>query len=255
MKSGQPFNYKQIVRQPHGNVERVFPVLWTLPSPGREAHILYSLEGTGCELLASQAFIISNEMVWYWRGWTFIGTFLASNAQFFSWPTIYKELILPWLSRSGAQAKSQDVNRNSQAEELSLKLWDGASSNLEWSSQKCIKKIALSFSFTCWLSWKTFVYNSLEPDTTQQKPAIFKVAQMSVRNPDDPASFRHCVVNDLNGIRIHFVDENSSSNKVLLLLHGFPDLWFGKYNKLNERYYEIKFQKRAIYTHFLFVDA
>ncbi|KAI9287636.1 Alpha/Beta hydrolase protein [Umbelopsis sp. AD052] len=50
---------------------------------------------------------------------------------------------------------------------------------------------------------------------------------MSVMNPDDPASFRHCEVNNLNGIRIHFVDENSSSGKVLLLLHGFPDLWFG----------------------------
>ncbi|KAI8575744.1 hypothetical protein K450DRAFT_260267 [Umbelopsis ramanniana AG] len=50
---------------------------------------------------------------------------------------------------------------------------------------------------------------------------------MSVMNPDDPASFRHCEVDGLNGIRIHFVDENSSSDKVLLLLHGFPELWFG----------------------------
>lgn len=69
-------------------------------------------------------------------------------------------------------------------------------------------------------------------------------------NPDDPASFRHCVVDDLNGIRIHYVDENSSSDKVLLLLHGFPDLWFGKYNKLNERYYEIKLM---MYVHFILI--
>jgi soluble epoxide hydrolase/lipid-phosphate phosphatase len=53
-------------------------------------------------------------------------------------------------------------------------------------------------------------------------------------NPDDPASFRHCIVNDLNDIRIHYIDENSSSPKVLLLLHGFPDLWFGKYMKVND---------------------
>ncbi|GAB5589467.1 Bifunctional epoxide hydrolase 2 [Umbelopsis nana] len=50
---------------------------------------------------------------------------------------------------------------------------------------------------------------------------------MSRMNIDDPTSFRHCSVEDLNGIRIHYIDENPSSKKVLLLLHGFPDLWFG----------------------------
>jgi hypothetical protein len=71
-------------------------------------------------------------------------------------------------------------------------------------------------------------------------------------NPDDPASFRHCVVDDLNGIRIHYVDENSSSDKVLLLLHGFPDLWFGKYNELNERYYE---RKLMMNVHFILISC
>ncbi|KAJ2960531.1 hypothetical protein NQZ79_g4100 [Umbelopsis isabellina] len=50
---------------------------------------------------------------------------------------------------------------------------------------------------------------------------------MDKYNTDDPTTYRHCTVENLNGIRIHYIDENSSSQKVLLLLHGFPEFWFG----------------------------
>lgn len=40
---------------------------------------------------------------------------------------------------------------------------------------------------------------------------------------NDPSSFNHQYA-QLNGIRMHYVDENSSSNKAILLVHGWPDL-------------------------------
>jgi soluble epoxide hydrolase/lipid-phosphate phosphatase len=39
-----------------------------------------------------------------------------------------------------------------------------------------------------------------------------------------PESFHHCYLN-INGIRYHYVDHGSGP--VVLLLHGFPDLWYG----------------------------
>jgi soluble epoxide hydrolase/lipid-phosphate phosphatase len=39
----------------------------------------------------------------------------------------------------------------------------------------------------------------------------------------DPATYNHQYVN-VNGIRLHYVDENSSASKALLLVHGWPDL-------------------------------
>lgn len=42
-------------------------------------------------------------------------------------------------------------------------------------------------------------------------------------NPEDPASFthKHCHV---NGINMHYIDENETSNNPLVLIHGWPDL-------------------------------
>jgi soluble epoxide hydrolase/lipid-phosphate phosphatase len=40
---------------------------------------------------------------------------------------------------------------------------------------------------------------------------------------NDPSTFNHNYVT-ANGIRMHYVDENASSDKPLLLLHGWPDL-------------------------------
>ncbi|KAI7866075.1 Alpha/Beta hydrolase protein [Spinellus fusiger] len=42
----------------------------------------------------------------------------------------------------------------------------------------------------------------------------------------NPESYNHqyCTV---NGIRMHYIDENPSSNQALMLIHGWPDLWFG----------------------------
>ncbi|CAO3655431.1 unnamed protein product [Mucor hiemalis] len=42
----------------------------------------------------------------------------------------------------------------------------------------------------------------------------------------DPATYNHQYVT-VNGIRMHYVDENSSSKNALLLVHGWPDLWLG----------------------------
>jgi pimeloyl-ACP methyl ester carboxylesterase len=39
----------------------------------------------------------------------------------------------------------------------------------------------------------------------------------------DPSSYNHQYVT-VNGIRMHYVDENPKSSKPLLLLHGWPDL-------------------------------
>lgn len=39
----------------------------------------------------------------------------------------------------------------------------------------------------------------------------------------DPSTFNHQYAN-VNNIRMHYVDENSTSNKVVLLIHGWPDL-------------------------------
>jgi pimeloyl-ACP methyl ester carboxylesterase len=40
---------------------------------------------------------------------------------------------------------------------------------------------------------------------------------------DDPADFHHCKA-EINGIRIHYVDEGSGP--LVVLLHGFPFLWY-----------------------------
>ncbi|KAI7871520.1 Alpha/Beta hydrolase protein [Spinellus fusiger] len=42
----------------------------------------------------------------------------------------------------------------------------------------------------------------------------------------NPKSYNHQYCN-VNGIRLHYVDENSSSKRPLLLVHGWPDLWIG----------------------------
>ncbi|KAL1936037.1 hypothetical protein VTP01DRAFT_171 [Rhizomucor pusillus] len=50
-------------------------------------------------------------------------------------------------------------------------------------------------------------------------------------NPEDPASFthKHCHV---NGINMHYIDENETSNNPLVLIHGWPDLWLGWRNQI-----------------------
>ncbi|KAI7879440.1 alpha/beta-hydrolase [Lichtheimia hyalospora FSU 10163] len=42
----------------------------------------------------------------------------------------------------------------------------------------------------------------------------------------DPSTFNHQYFN-ANGLRLHYVDENQSATKALLLIHGWPDLWLG----------------------------
>jgi hypothetical protein len=39
----------------------------------------------------------------------------------------------------------------------------------------------------------------------------------------DPATYNHQYAT-INGIRMHYVDENPTSKNALLLIHGWPDL-------------------------------
>jgi soluble epoxide hydrolase/lipid-phosphate phosphatase len=42
----------------------------------------------------------------------------------------------------------------------------------------------------------------------------------------DATSYHHYFA-QINGLKYHFVDEGPRDGLVLLLLHGFPDLWYG----------------------------
>ncbi|KAL1916175.1 uncharacterized protein VTP21DRAFT_6179 [Calcarisporiella thermophila] len=42
----------------------------------------------------------------------------------------------------------------------------------------------------------------------------------------DPSTFHHHIA-QVNGIRMHYVDENPQSTNVILCCHGWPDLWYG----------------------------
>ena len=44
-----------------------------------------------------------------------------------------------------------------------------------------------------------------------------------VHNADDPQAFDHRFA-DVNGIRLHYVDEGEGP--LVILLHGFPYLWY-----------------------------
>ena len=43
------------------------------------------------------------------------------------------------------------------------------------------------------------------------------------RDADDPQAFNHCFA-EVNGIRMHYVDEGEGP--LVILLHGFPYLWY-----------------------------
>ncbi|CAG8438746.1 10635_t:CDS:10 [Acaulospora colombiana] len=45
-------------------------------------------------------------------------------------------------------------------------------------------------------------------------------------NPLDPNSFKHRF-SFVNGITYHYVDEGKEDSDSIILLHGFPDLWYG----------------------------
>lgn len=57
-------------------------------------------------------------------------------------------------------------------------------------------------------------------------PLLSSLSTM-VPNPSDPESFtrKSCTA---NGIHIEYVDENEQSDNIILLIHGWPDLWLGK---------------------------
>jgi len=48
-------------------------------------------------------------------------------------------------------------------------------------------------------------------------------AALALADADNPAAFNHCFA-DVNGIRMHYVDEGQGP--LVLLLHGFPYLWY-----------------------------
>ncbi|RUS15895.1 Alpha/Beta hydrolase protein [Endogone sp. FLAS-F59071] len=45
-------------------------------------------------------------------------------------------------------------------------------------------------------------------------------------DPLNPESFTHKKA-FVNGINLHYIDEGRDVNGVLILCHGFPDLWYG----------------------------
>ncbi|CAO3638582.1 unnamed protein product [Cunninghamella blakesleeana] len=47
-----------------------------------------------------------------------------------------------------------------------------------------------------------------------------------ILNKNDPSTFNHQLVT-ANGIQYEYIDENSSSKKPILLIHGWPNLWLG----------------------------
>ncbi|MBV7523481.1 MULTISPECIES: alpha/beta hydrolase [unclassified Pseudomonas] len=49
------------------------------------------------------------------------------------------------------------------------------------------------------------------------------LAAMAQVDADDPDAFNHCFA-DVNGIRMHYIDEGQGS--LVILLHGFPYLWY-----------------------------
>lgn len=56
--------------------------------------------------------------------------------------------------------------------------------------------------------------------------AMHIVGPLATRGPvdaDDPAAFKHCFA-EVNGIRLHYVDEGQGP--LVILLHGFPYLWY-----------------------------
>src|SRR6188768_4061586 len=48
-------------------------------------------------------------------------------------------------------------------------------------------------------------------------------AALAQVDPDDPDAFTHCFA-EVNGIRMHYVDEGQGP--LVVLLHGFPYLWY-----------------------------
>lgn len=60
-------------------------------------------------------------------------------------------------------------------------------------------------------------------DTSLSQSRARNVAPLSQINADDPVMFNHCFA-EVNGIRLHYVDEGQGP--LVILLHGFPYLWF-----------------------------
>ena len=48
-------------------------------------------------------------------------------------------------------------------------------------------------------------------------------AALGQADADDPGAFNHCFA-DVNGIRMHYIDEGQGP--LVILLHGFPYLWY-----------------------------
>ncbi|KAI9330375.1 Alpha/Beta hydrolase protein [Zopfochytrium polystomum] len=47
-------------------------------------------------------------------------------------------------------------------------------------------------------------------------------------DPRDPSSFTHRFAPaTVDGVKLHFVDEGSSTSPIVVLVHGFPDYWYG----------------------------
>lgn len=79
---------------------------------------------------------------------------------------------------------------------------------LETSSTKMLNKFNYPAIFQCII----ILFCSLTASSTQ------------TLNKYDPATYNHQYAT-VNGIHMHYIDENPSSTNVLLLVHGWPDLY------------------------------
>jgi len=60
-------------------------------------------------------------------------------------------------------------------------------------------------------------------DPSAELPINRTRAPLGQAEADDPAAFNHCFA-EVNGIRLHYVDEGQGP--LVILLHGFPYLWY-----------------------------
>jgi pimeloyl-ACP methyl ester carboxylesterase len=60
-------------------------------------------------------------------------------------------------------------------------------------------------------------------DTNAETLTRRLLATLGQLDADDPAAFNHCFA-DVNGIRMHYIDEGQGP--LVILLHGFPYLWY-----------------------------
>ncbi|KAK9728469.1 hypothetical protein K7432_001013, partial [Basidiobolus ranarum] len=64
------------------------------------------------------------------------------------------------------------------------------------------------------------------PEFGSEYLAGISYTKLSTLNPLSPNTYNHRY-DDINGIKYHYVDEGPKDGPVVVLVHGFPDFWYG----------------------------